>query len=72
MQEMIAAWLNIIAVFSAGFAFGLWMPKGDKEPYRSILRRLDGYDTTLDDCDSRLAGRGEVHCSTAFDQATGE
>jgi hypothetical protein len=32
MREMFATWLNIIAVFAAGFAFGLWMPKGEKKP----------------------------------------
>jgi hypothetical protein len=57
---MFATWLNIIAVFAAGFAFGLWMPKGEKKPYRSILRMPDDYDATLDDCDSGLCGRGEV------------
>jgi hypothetical protein len=56
---MFATWLNIIAVFAAGFAFGLWMPKGEKKHYRSILRMPDGYDAILDDCDSCLVGRSE-------------
>jgi hypothetical protein len=32
MREMFATWLNTIAIFAAGFAFGLWMPKGEKKP----------------------------------------
>jgi hypothetical protein len=32
----------------------------------------DGYDATLDDCDSRLVGRGEVRWTTRFDEATGK